>query len=240
MRTPTISHPFLTRFVVLGFLAVCWGAPLARAQYVSTAVTNLIQPAGVAVDSDGNLYITDPGNYRLAKFVPTSGALSTLAGAGFAGTNVGTGSGAAFVNPQAIVAARGGLIVADEDSQLIRYVSFAGAVSNLAGQAYVYGMANGPAAGATFSYPVAIAADNAGDLFVADSQNEVIREIDTNNIVSTVATGGFTFNLPSGVAVDDNSNIWVADAGNNVICMISNGTVTVEAGISGRAGTNDS
>jgi hypothetical protein len=240
MRTPITSHPLLTRFVVLGFLAACCCAPQAQAQYVSTSVTNLIQPAGVAVDSDGNLYITDPGNYRLAKFVPTSGALSTLAGAGFAGTNVGTGSGAAFVNPQAIVAARGGLIVADEDSQLIRYVSFAGAVSNLAGQAYVYGMANGPAAGATFSYPVAIAADNAGDLFVADSQNEVIREIDTNNIVSTVATGGFTFNLPSGVAVDDNSNIWVADAGNNVICMISNGTVTVEAGISGRAGTNDS
>jgi sugar lactone lactonase YvrE len=138
------------------------------------------------------------------------------------------------------VAARGGLIVADEGSQLIRYVSFEGAVSNLAGEAYTYGMANGSAASATFSYPVGIAADSAGDLYVADSQNRVIREIDTNNIVSTVQTGGFTFNLPNAVAVDNNNNVWVADAGNDVICMISNGTVTVEAGISGQAGTNDS
>ncbi len=239
MRTPTTSHPLLTRFV-LGVLAASLCAPPARAQYVSTAVTNLIQPAGVAVDASQNLYITDPGNFRIAKFVPSSGSLTTLAGAGFAGTNAGTGSGASFANPQGIVAARGGLIVADEDSQLIRYVSFTGAVSNLAGQAYTYGMANGPAASATFSYPVAIAADNAGNIFVADSQNGVIREIDTNNMVSTVATGGFTFNLPNGVAVDNNSNIWVADAGNNVICMISNGAVTVAAGISGRSGTNDS
>jgi sugar lactone lactonase YvrE len=236
----TTRHHLLTR-IVLGILAASLCAAPARAQYVSTVVSNnLSEPAGVATDSANNVYITDPGNYRIAEYVPSTGTLFTLAGSGSAGTNVGTGLAASFSNPQGIVAARGGLIVADEGSQLIRYVSFGGAVSNLAGQPYAYGMANGPAATATFSYPVGIAADSAGNLYVADSQNGVIRLIDTNNMVSTVATGGFTFNLPNAVAVDNNNNVWVADSGNSVICMISNGTVTVVAGISGQQGTNDS
>jgi sugar lactone lactonase YvrE len=225
----------------LGILAAALCASPARAQFVSTVVsTNLTQPAGVATDTANNVYITDAGNFRIAKYVPSSGTLSTLAGSGAFGANVGTGTAASFSSPQGIVAARGGLIVADEGSQLIRYVSFGGTVSNLAGQAYVVGNANGPAATASFGYPVGIAVDSVGNLYVADSQNRAIREIDTNNMVSTVPTGGFAFNLPSAVAVDNNGNIWVADSGNDVICMISNGTVTVVAGTSGKAGTNDS
>jgi hypothetical protein len=240
MSNPAIRHHPLTR-LVLGVLAAALCAVPVRAQYVSTIVaTNLNEPAGVAVDSANNVYITDPGNYRIAKFVPSSGALTTLAGSGVLGTNTGTGVAASFFLPQGIVAARGGLVVADEGSQLIRYVTFGGAVSNLAGQAYVAGQANGPAATATFSYPAGIAAGAAGDLYVADTQNNAIREIDTNNNVSTVATGGYAFDLPSAVAVDNYSNIWVADTGHDVICVISNGVVTVVAGISGEQGTNDS
>jgi hypothetical protein len=240
MSNPAIRHHPLTR-IVLGVLAVSLCALPAGAQFVSTAVTNgLNEPAGAAVDSAGNVYITDPGNYRIAKFVPSSGVLSTLAGSGMIGTNTGTGVAASFFIPQGIVAARGGLVVTDEGSQLIRFVTFDGSVSDLSGQAYVTGQANGPAATATFSYPVGIAVDSAGDLYVADTQNNAIREIDTNNNVSTVATGGYAFDLPSAVALDTNNNIWVADTGHDVICMISNGMVTVVAGISGQQGTNDS
>jgi hypothetical protein len=239
MSNPATRHYPLTRFV-LGVLAATLCAVPARAQYVSTAVTNLNQPSGVAVDSSNNVYITDSDNYRVAKYVPSSGTLTTLAGSGTIGTNTGTGAAASFFIPLGIVAARGGLIVTDEGSQLIRYVSFGGAVSNLAGQAYITGEANGAAATATFSYPAGIAADSAGDLFVADTQNGAIREIDTNNVVSTVATGSYVFDLPNAVAVDTNNNIWVADSGNDVICMISNGVVTVVAGITGQVGTNDS
>jgi hypothetical protein len=240
MRTPTTSHPLLTRFV-LGVLAASLCAPPARAQYVSTAVTNLSQPAGVAVDANANVYITDPGNNRIAKFVPSSGALTTLAGSpGNYGALNGTGTAATFFIPQGIVAARGGLIVADQGSQLIRYVTFGGTVSNLAGQAFVSGAANGQGTNATFSYPEGIAADGAGNLYVADSQNNAIRVIDNNNNVSTVPVGGYIFDLPNAVAVDNNNNLWVADSGHDVICMISNGAVTVVAGVSGQPGTNDS
>jgi sugar lactone lactonase YvrE len=236
----SITNRRLLARIVLGILAPFLCVAPARAQYISTVLTNLNQPAGVAIDSNNNVYITDPGNYRIARYVPSSGSLITLAGSGSPGTNTGTGEAASFFLPQGIVAARGGLIVADEGSQLIRYVTFQGTVSNLAGQAFLTGDANGPAATATFSYPAGIAADGAGDLFVADTQNGLIREIDANNIVSTLPTGGYTFDLPNAVAVDNNSNVWVTDSGHEVICMISNGLVTVVAGRFGQAGTNDS
>jgi sugar lactone lactonase YvrE len=239
MNNPATSRRLLTR-IVLGILAASVCAGPARGQYVSTVLTNLSQPAGVAVDSNNDVYITDPGNYRIAKYVPSSGTLTTLAGSGTLGAGSGTGAAASFFIPQGIVAARGGLIVADEGSQLIRYVSFQGMVSNLAGQPFVSGAIDAQGTNATFSYPTGIAVDSASNLYVADSQNGVIREIDNNNNVSTVPTGGYTFNLPNAVAVDNNTNIWVTDSGHEVICMISNGTVTVVAGVFGQAGTNDS
>jgi len=240
MSNPTYRSQSRTPKIVLGLLAASLCALALQAQFVNTLTTNLSQPAGVATDSSNNVYITDPGNFRIAKYVPSSGALSTLAGSGSPGASIGTGTAASFFDPQGIVAARGGLIVADEGSQLIRYVTFGGIVSNLAGQDYMAGNSNGPAATATFSYPAGIAVDSAGNLYVADTQNNAIREIDTNNIVSTVPTGGYTFDLPSAVAVDNNNNVWVADSAHDVICMISNGVVTVEAGTFGQAGTNDS
>ena len=240
MRNPATRHHPLTR-IVLGVLGASLCALPACAQFVSTAISNnLSEPSGVAVDSSGDVYITDPGNYRIAKFDPASGGLSTLAGSGDYGTNNGIGVAASFFIPQGIVAARGGLVVTDEGSQLIRFVSFGGMVSDLAGQAYITGQANGPAATATFSYPTGITADNAGNLYIADTQNNVIREIDTNNNVSTVATGGYQFDLPTAVALDTNNNLWVTDSGHDVICVISNGAVTVVAGVSGQQGTNDS
>ncbi len=220
--------------------ALCTGT--VRAQYVGTLVTNLSSPAGVAVDSSNNVYITEPGNYTVAVYVPNAGTLTTLAGSpGNFGADPGTGPAATFFIPQGIVVARGGLVVVDQGSQLIRFVTYSGTVSDIAGQAFVSGFANGNGTSATFSYPTGIAADAAGDLYVADSQNNAIREIDLNNNVTTLATGGYIFDRPNAVAVDPNNNVWVADSGHNNIVLISNGVAKVIAGsVSAAAGTNDS
>jgi hypothetical protein len=238
MRNPATSQSKLTRFV-LGLLAAFLCALPARAQFVGTAVTNINSPIGVAVDSDYNLYITYSNN--IAKYVPSTGTLTTLAGSGNIATNNGLGTAAGFDQPWGIVSGAvggtNGLIVTDYGSGLIRFVTYGGSVSTLAGIAFANGEVNGPVALATFSFPTGVAQDSAGNIYVADAQTGNVREIGTNNIVSTIASN---FGRPTGLAVDTNNNVWVADAGNDVICMISNGVVTVMAGISGQPGTNDS
>ncbi len=236
---PSLSVPAR---VAVGFLVAALCASSVRAQFVGTAVPNLSSPSGVAVDASNNVYITDPGNYTIAMYVPSAGTLTTLAGSpGNFGADPGTGAAASFFIPQGIVYARGGLVVADQGSQLIRFVTLTGTVSDIAGQAFTNGFANGNGTAATFSYPTGIAADGAGNLYVADSQNNAIREIDVNNNVTTMTTGGYLFNRPNAVAVDANNNVWVADSGHNNIVLLSNGVATVMAGsVTGQAGTNDS
>ena len=132
------------------------------------------------------------------------------------------------------------LVVVDQNNQLIRFVTFTGEVSNLAGIPGVIGGNDGPGNNATFSFPNGIVADTAGNLYVADEGNDAIRRIDTNNNVSTVPVGNYKFSAPAAVALDTSSNIWVADTGHDVICLVSNSTVTVVGGVSGFPGDNDS
>jgi hypothetical protein len=144
------------------------------------------------------------------------------------------------------VVARGGLVVVDQGNQLIRFVSTNnpayGVASSLAGVAGVSGSNNAIGTAATFNYPSGIAVDAAGNLYVADLGNNLIRKIDNSgsNVVTTVGnTNGYSFLEPTGVAVDNYGNLWVSDTGHHVICMISNQNVSVIAGISGTTGYSD-
>ena len=122
-------------------------------------------------------------------------------------------------------------------------------VTTLAGQAVIAGSSNGPAASALFSTPAAIVADSSGSLYVADSQNHMIRKIATDGLVSTFAgqagaPGGgdgsgtqARFDTPSGIAIDPSGNLFVSDTGNHTIRMITPaGVVTTLAGMAGQSG----
>jgi hypothetical protein len=219
-----------------------------QAQFVSTDITNgLNEPYGVTTDGANNVYLTDAVNNRVVKFIPGASTVINLAGlSGLQnyGTNNGVGTAARFNQPQGIVYApgRGGLVVADQNNQELRFVSLGGAVSNLAGVAGTYGTNNGPAlGGALLSSPTGLAVDHDGiTIYIADKGNNAIRMLTTNNMISNVPTGGYRFNAPAGIAVDNNDNLWVADSLNQVIVMITNGVVTVMAGQSRVIGTNDS
>jgi sugar lactone lactonase YvrE len=126
------------------------------------------------------------------------------------------------------------------------------AVTTLAGQALVSGAANGTGTNAAFNDPAAIVADTNGNFFVADSQNDAIREITTNGVVTTFAgqlgvagsangTGtGAQFSAPCGLAFDKNGNLFVSDTGNSTICEITPaGAVSTFAGIAGGSGFAD-
>ena len=218
--------------ILLGVAALLLLASGAQAQFVSTVVSNgLFEPNSVATDAGKNAYITDASDDQILKFVPGTGALTLLAG-GSPGTNSGVGPLAEFNNPLGIVAARGGLVVVDQGNHAIRFVSTNGVVSAapIAGVLGKAGTNDGPGTSALFNFPSGIAADAQGNLYVVDQGNNLIREIDTNNVVTTIVTSnGYVFNQPTSVAVDNQSNIWVSDTGNSAICMISNQTVNVIA-----------
>ena len=124
-------------------------------------------------------------------------------------------------------------------------------VTTLAGQPLVNGASNGPVATALFNDPAALVVDTAGNLFVADSQNHVIRKISTNGNVSTFAgqagtsgssdgTGAARFDTPTGIALAPNGDLYVSDTGNHTIRRVTSaGAVTTFAGMGGQSGFTD-
>lgn len=210
-------------------------------------------PYGVALDAAKNVYVTDTLNNTIRKVTP-GGVVSTLAGtAGQFGSTDGTGSAARFNFPVGIaVDAAGNVYVGDAKNSTIRKITPAGAVTTFAGAPFMFGATDGAGSAARFFLPYGLAVDGAGNVYVADSGNHLIRKITPDGVVSTLAgsaqqaglvdgTGGAArFSGPFGVAVDGSGNVYVADSGNNAIRKITAaGVVTTVAGSSGTAGAVD-
>ena len=197
----------------------------------------------VAVDSAGNLYIVDPANVLVRKI--SGGVITTLAGdgaRGYGGDNGPAGS-AQFNSPAGLaVDSAGNVYIADQGNYRIREVS-QGIVTTVAGNGYQsFSGDNGPAASAQFWNPAGIAADSAGNLYIADSGNNRIREISHGIIASVVGDGAAGFggdngpataahlNDPGSIAVDSAGNLYIADTGNNRVRKVSQGVITTVAG----------
>ena len=159
--------------------------------------------------------------------VSAGGVVTTFAGNGEAGFSDGTGSAARFNNPTGIALdPSGNVYVADEDNHRIRKITPAGVVTTLAGDGY-WGSTDGPGLSARFKFPSALALDNSGNIYVADSINSRIRKITASGQVATLAGNGETaladgagttqarFWYPNGVAVDSSGNVYVGDSYNN-------------------------
>src|SRR5439155_793821 len=170
-------------------------------------------PGSVAVDNAGSVYVADLGN--TIRQVTPAGVVTTLAGlAGNGGSADGTGSAARFNNPCGVaVDSAGDVYVADTDNDTIRQVTPGGVVTTLAGLAGKGGSADGTGSAARFYYPVGVAVDSAGNVYVADYYNDTIRQVTPGGVVTTLAgsagrggsadgTGSAArFYNPSGVAV---------------------------------------
>ena len=201
-------------------------------------------PAGVATDSAGNVYVADWLNATIRK-ITSGGTVTTLAGtAGLTGSADGTGAAARFYYPLGVaVDGSGNIYVADSGNNIIRKITPAGVVTTLAGTAGVTGAANGTGAAASFNGPQGVATDGAGNIYVADAINGIIRKITPAGAVTTLAgTAGVSgsadgtgaaasFLFPQGLATDSVGDVYVADRGNNTIRKVTpDGVVTTIAG----------
>ena len=134
------------------------------------------------------MYVADTNNHTIRKIAP-GGIVTTFAGlAGTSGNSDGTGSAARFNHPRGVaVDTTGKVYVADSDNHTIRQITPAGVVTTLAGQAGVFGSNDGTGSAARFGKPQAIAVDDTGTLYVADTNNHTIRKITAGGVVTTIA-----------------------------------------------------
>lgn len=209
-------------------------------------------PYGIAVDTNGNLFVADTSNHAIRKITPGSVA-TNIAGSGRQGFNDGNGINAKFKIPFGITFdTSGNLFVADTGNNTIRKITPAGDVTTFAGTAGVEGNTNGDRALATFSGPHGLSIDNAGVLYIADTYNWSVRRINTNTGHVDTMAGGNTFgsidgkgtdarfNNLYGDTVDSSGNVYVADSNNNTIRKITPaGVVTTIAGKEGKSGSTD-
>jgi uncharacterized protein (TIGR03437 family) len=220
------------------------GAPLAA---------QLSNPSGVAYAA-GNLYIADQTNNRI-RYV-TNGVIQTVAGDGTATANLkglgdtGQATSGELTSPFGLtVDGTGDIYIADTDDDVIQYVTAAGKVTTFAGNYSDagYGGDNGLATGGFINRPASVALDSKGNLYIADTANNVIRKVtaSTGNITTVAgnnqygylgdggpATSAELYN-PEGVALDAAGNIYIADSFNNVIrkVTVATGIITTIAGI---------
>ena len=198
-------------------------------------------PYGIAVDKDENVYVADYMNHKIRKITST-GVVSTLAGS-ISGDKDGIGMEAQFQNPYGIAVDKDeNVYVADYINHKIRKITSTGVVSTLAGSGAM-GFADGTGTSAKFKFPLGVAVDGDGNVYVGDKNNNKIRKITSTGVVSTLAgsTAGFAdgtgtaaqFYYPSGVAVDKDGNVYVSDYVNHKIRKITNQIKMVLTGTPG-------
>ncbi len=228
-------------------------APQRGAVDATRGQARFASPMGIAIDAGGALLVADAGNHVIRR-VGADGAVTTLAGtAGAAGSADGVGALARFSSPVGVVLdAAGNLLVSDSGNHTLRLVTPAGVVSTWAGAAGVAGWADGARASARFNHPAGLARDAAGNVYVADAWNHVIRRISSAGTVTTMAGtpgasgsadgsgAGASFAYPSAVAVTPAGDVFVADAGNATIRRVTQaGAVSTVAGKPGVTGWSD-
>jgi sugar lactone lactonase YvrE len=201
-------------------------------------------PKAIALDNDGNAYLTDTQNYTIRKITP-EGLTTTIAGQpGAFGTQNGISSQARFDAPLGIaVDPSGNIFVADDANHTVRKITPSGVVSLYAGIPGTFGSDNGPALRATFCNLRHLATDRSGNLYVVDQGNFLVRKITPAGVVSTLAgtaklavpthlDGVGTaakFKVLEGIAVDSVGNVFVTQ-GSCIRKITPEGVVSTFAG----------
>ncbi|SPE41124.1 NHL repeat containing protein (fragment) [Candidatus Sulfopaludibacter sp. SbA3] len=252
IRKVTASNGNISTYA--GSLTSTW-APWTGDGGAATSAT-LFNPYGVWVDKAGNLFIADLQDQAVRK-VNTSGIITTFAGDNFP-TSTGDGgpaTSASMTYPFSVVGdAAGNLYISASNDNRVRRVAPDGTISTYAGNGTGGFAGEGvPATSASVHSPYGLAVDAAGNLYIADSQNNRIRKVSTGGIITTVAgtgVGGFSgdggpatsaqIDRPFGVAVDLSGSILIADYLNQRIRRVTpDGIISTIAGGAGAGYSGD-
>jgi len=212
----------------------------------------LDDPNNLTVDGAGNVYIADAHNNVIRK-VSTTGIITTFAGNGYnAGTTHGGYSGdngpataAELYYPEGVKFDRSGnLYIAELRNSVIRKVNTTGIITTFAGNNTSGYSGDGyQATNAQLKGPYDVSADNAGNVFIADASNNVIRMVNTSGIISTYAginaAPGYTgdgspavdagLSVPTGCVVDHSGNLYIADDENNAVRLVTSASAGVHS-----------
>jgi len=196
-------------------------------------------PEGLSLDAAGNLYVADSGNHRVRRIDRDTSVITTVAGngtPGFGGDN-GPAAQAALDTPTDVFAvASGDIYICDRDNHCIRMVDDAtGEITTVAGQGTLSGYDGdgGPAADALLNAPSGIWVTPSGTMYIADTDNHMVRKVDAGTITTVAGNGtsGYNgnglpavqswINAPSGVCVAQNGDVYIADTYNNLVRRLS-------------------
>ncbi len=230
-----------------------WQATVVIGGQANATTAQLSSPFRVAVDQAGNLYIADTSDHRILR-LDTAGFLTTIAGTGtegYAGDG-GAATEAELDTPQGVaVDGLGQVYIADRGNNRIRRIDTEGIIATVAGSGLPRNHGDsgdgGPATSAQLYYPADVVVDGLGDLYIADTSNNVIRRVDSAGIITTIAGSGILgsagdggaatsaqLSSPYGVAVDANGEVYIADTGNNSVRRVdTSGVITTFAPTSG-------
>lgn len=245
-----------TIWTVAGNGTGCRSAPVCGDGGPASAAT-IAYPQGVALDSAGNLYVVDWGDSEVRKITP-SGRISVVAGDGTACLTApacgdgGPATSAELAFPTGVaVDGHGDIFIADAGDDEIREVLPDGTITRFAGTGVdCQGAGNcgdgGPARSAQLSSPDGVAVDRSGNVFIADTGDNEIREVSRGTIATVVGDGSqcttapscgdggpaviAQLNFPESVAVDGGGRIYIADNGDNEIRVVARGTISLLAG----------
>ena len=204
-------------------------------------------PVGMVQDRLGNTYVADEGEQRIRK-ITSSGVISTYAGTGIAGFSGdgGPASSARINAPLGITLdSAGDLVFADAVNNRVRKITPAGIISTIAGNGTAgYSGDGGPALDASMNTPWGVAYDSAGNLFISDRNNNVVRKVDIAGIITTFAGNGTQgycgdngratsacLNTPRALIADRVGNLFIADSFNHRVRRVNSaGIITTVAG----------
>ena len=216
----------------------------------------LDQPMGVAVDAAGNVLVADLSN-RIRKITP-DGVITTVAGSGIAGFagDGGPATDAQLNHPTGVIVdATGGILVADQHNNRIRRVDASGTITTVAGTGFAGHRVGdgGPALQAELNLPTTLALDAQGDILIAEMGERLVRRIDPEGTITTIAGDGASgydgdnkpateasLTKPTGLAVTPTGDVLIADQGDQRVRRVDpSGVIHTIAGTGLELSTGD-